>query len=71
MGFDNTDKNFAIKMSFLFIVLIIGVVINRGELVLKNANQDILKIENNKPSIVQTISIKKSNSQQLYHNTLR
>ena len=41
------------------------------EQVIKNPNQDIIKLENNKPSIIQTISIKKTSNQQLYNNPLR
>ncbi len=71
MGFDNTDKRFAIKISSLFIVLVVGVMANRAQPVLKNTNQDIIKVENNKPSVIQTISIKKTDSKQLYNNPLR
>ncbi len=71
MGFDNTDKRFAIKISSLFIVLLVGIMANKVQPVLKNTNQDIIKVENNKPSVIQTISIKKTDSKQLYNNPLR
>ncbi len=72
MGIDNTDRSFAVKISSLFIVLTIGVFINKIQPQSKNTNQDIIKTENSsKPAVIQTISIKKSNSQQLYNNPLR
>jgi hypothetical protein len=71
MEFYNTDKSFVVKISSLFIVLLVGVMVNRAQPQLKDANQDIIKLENNKPSVIQTISIKKTNSQQLYNNPLR
>jgi hypothetical protein len=71
MGFDNTDKSFAVKVSSLFLVLAISLLVNKLQPAVKNINQDIIKIENNKPSVIQTISIKKTSSQQLYNNPLR
>lgn len=71
MGFDNTDKRFAIKIFSLFLVLAVGIMANKVQPVVKNANQDIIKLENNKPSVIQTISIKKTDSKQLYNNPLR
>ena len=71
MGFDKTDKQFAVKISSLFLVLVLGVMVNKAQPVSKDANQDIIKTENNKPSVLQTISIKKTDSKQLYNNPLR
>jgi len=71
MGFDNTDKRFAVKISSLFLVLAIAIMANKAQPVLKNTNQDIIKTENDKPSVIQTISIKKTDSKQLYNNPLR
>jgi hypothetical protein len=70
MGFDNTDKSFTIKISSLFLVLAIGVIINKTPMQ-KNTNQDIIKLENKKPSLIQTISVKKVNSHQLYNTSIR
>ena len=71
MGFDNTDKRFAVKIFSLFLILGIGIMANKLQPAAKNANQDIIKLENNKPSVIQTISIKKTDSKQLYNNPLR
>ena len=71
MGFDNTDKRFAFKISSLILVLAIAVIANKAQPALNNENQDIIKTENNKPSVIQTISIKKTDSKQLYNNPLR
>ena len=71
MEFNNTDKNFAIKIFSLFIVLGIGILISKTQQGYKNSNQDVIKLENNKPSLIQTISVKKVNSQELYKNSLR
>lgn len=62
MRFDNTDKRFAIKISSLFLVLIVGIIANKVSPVIKSGNQDIIKSENNKPSVIQTVSIKKTDS---------
>ena len=72
MGLDITDRSFAVKISSLFIVLAIGVFINKVQPDLKNSNQDIIKTENNrKPAVIQTVSIKKTSSQNLYNDPLR
>jgi hypothetical protein len=56
MSFSKSDKSFALKVSLLFIILIIGVIGNKTQPVLKNTNQDVIKLEKGKPSIFQTIS---------------
>ena len=71
MGFDNTDKSFAIKIFSLFIVLAIGIFVDKTQPAIRNTNQDILKLENSKPSLIQTISAKKTNTQQLHNNILQ
>lgn len=72
MSIDNTDRGFAVKISSLFMVLAIGVLLNKIQPHSNNSNQDIIKTENNsKPAVIQTISIKKTNSQQFYNNPLR
>jgi hypothetical protein len=65
MGFDNTDKKFAVKIFSLFIVLGIGIIINKTQPSTRNPNQDIIKLENSKPSLIQTISAKKATVEQL------
>jgi hypothetical protein len=62
MRFDNTDKRFAIKISSLFLVLVVGIIANKVNPVIKSGNQDVINSENSKPSIIQTISIKKTDS---------
>ncbi len=71
MGFNNTDKSFTIKISSLFIVLAVGIIINKTQPTLRNNNQDVIKVENNKPSINQTVSVKQVNTPQLYNNSFR
>ncbi len=70
MVFDKTDKRFAIKISSLFLVLVIGVLANKMRPAANNTNQDVI-MENNKPSVIQTISVKGSDTRQLYNNPLR
>jgi hypothetical protein len=65
MGFDNTDKKFAVKIFSLFIVLAIGIIIDKTQPSTRNPNQDIIKLENSKPSLIQTISVKKATSEQI------
>lgn len=62
MRFDNTDKRFAVKISSLFLVLIVGIIANKVNPAFKSGNQDVIKSENNKPSVIQTVSIKKNDS---------
>ncbi len=71
MGFDDTDKSFAVKIFSLFIVLAVGIFVDKMQPAIRNINQDILKLENSKPSLIQTISTKKTNTQQLYNNILQ
>ena len=71
MGFDNTNKSFAVKIFSLFIVLAVGIFVNKTQPAIRNTNQDILKLENSKPSLIQTINAKKTNTQQLYNNILQ
>ncbi len=62
MSIDNTDKIFAVKISALFIVLIISVLANKTSLNLKNSNRDNIDIGNKNSIQLEVISIKNTKS---------
>lgn len=63
--------SFTLKISLLFIILALGVIGNNARLSLKNTNQDIIRIEDSKPSRTPTLSIKKVNNQSLQTQSIR
>jgi len=71
MKFTNNDMSFMLKISLLFIILAFGVIGNNARLSLKNTNQDIIRIEDSKPSRTPTLSIKKVDNQSLQTQYIR